>query len=233
MNIVHYVISPAFLTGALTTIILTVVSMALGIVGGLLLALIGSSRFRAARWFARFYVWLLRGTPVLLQLVFIFNVLPLIGLRFDSLTCAIIALSLNEAAYMSEIIRGGLLGVSPGQRIAAKMLGLSSFQTLTKVVLPQVLRLVLPPTGNQLVGMLKTSALASIVAVGDIMLVAQQTASGNFDYVNALAAAAVLYLILTTICTAALRFAENRTDTSVKSKRRRQRESKNLVGEAH
>jgi polar amino acid transport system permease protein len=233
MNIVTYVFSSAFLAGAATTVLLTAVSMVLGIVGGLMLALLSTSRFRVMRWFATFYIWLFRGTPVLLQLIFIFNVLPLIGLRFDSLTCAIIALSLNEAAYMAEIVRGGLLGVSPGQRVAARMLGLNRSQTMFHVVLPQVLRLVLPPTGNQLIGMLKTSALASVVAVQDLMLVAQRTAAGNFDYVNAIAAAAILYLLMTTLCTAGLRLAENHLDTSRKSDRRRRRDKLRVAEEAH
>ena len=233
MNILTYVFSSAFLAGAAITVLLTVVSMVLGSLGGLVLAFMCASRFRALRWFATFYIWLFRGTPVLLQLIFIFNVLPLIGLRFDSLTCAIIALSLNEAAYMSEILRGGLLGVSPGQRVAAHMLGLSRSQTMFRVVLPQVVRLVLPPTGNQVIGMLKTSALASVVAVQDLMLVAQRTAAGNFDYVNAIAAAAILYLLMTTLCTAGLRWAENHLDTSRKSDRRRRRDRLRIAEEAH
>ena len=232
MNVLSYLSSSVFIQAALTTAVLTVLSMVIGIIGGLVLALLGSSRFRALRWISRSYVWLFRGTPVLLQLVFVFNVLPLVGLRFDSFTCAVIALSVNEAAYMCEIVRGGLLGVSPGQRLAAHMLGLSRSQTLTKVVLPQVVRLVLPPTGNQLIGMLKTSALASIVAVQDVMLVAQRTAAGNFDYVGALVAAAVLYLIMTTICTTGLRALENRMDTGRRSQIRRRRESALLAKEA-
>lgn len=224
MQILEYVISPAFLLAAVTTIALTVISMLLGVLGGLVLAALDSSRIAPVRWFAKFYIWLFRGTPVLLQLIFVFNVLPLVGLRFDSFTCAIIALSLNEAAYMAEIVRGGLLGIAPGQKLASRMLGLGRGQTMVFVILPQLVRMILPPTGNQLIGMLKTSALASVVAVQDLMLVAQRTAAGNFDYVNALAAAAVLYLVLTTICTAIIRGIENNVDTARKSAKRRKRE---------
>ncbi|MEY9778335.1 amino acid ABC transporter permease [Arthrobacter sp. MW3 TE3886] len=234
MPVLDYVFSQAFLLGALFTISLTVLAMVLGIVGGLLLAVIDSSRLRPLRWLARFYIWLFRGTPVLLQLIFVFNVLPLFGLRFDSFTCAVIALSLNEAAYMAEIIRGGLLGIAPGQRPAAQMLGLTPRQTMVFVILPQLVRLVLPPTGNQLIGMLKTSALASVVAVSDLMLVAQRTAAGNFDYVNTLIAAAILYLALTTICTGLVTIVENRVNTERKSaKRRKQEKLMAVVGERH
>lgn len=223
MNVIEFLISPAFLNGALVTVALTVLSMLLGILGGLVLAGMSAVRFAPVRWLARGYIWLFRGTPVLLQLIFVFNVLPLVGLRFDSFTCAIIALSLNEAAYMAEIVRGGLLGVPTGQRPAAQMLGFTRSQTLVFIVLPQVARLVLPPTGNQLIGMLKTSALASVVAVQDLMLVAQRTAAGTFDYVGTLIAAAVLYLLLTTIFSGILGFVERRMDTGRKSARRRKR----------
>lgn len=226
MQLLEYVISADFLLAALVTLALTALSMALGIVGGLLLALLGSSRFAVLRWIVHAYVWVFRGTPVLLQLIFVFNVLPLVGLRFSSFACAIIALSLNEAAYMAEIIRGGLLGVDKGQQTASHMLGLTRAQTLRYVVLPQMIRLALPPTGNQLIGMLKTSALASVVAVQDLMLVAQRTAAGNFDYVNTLLAAAIHYLILTTLCTLLVHAFERRVDVTHKARRRQRGESR-------
>nr|WP_291501137.1 amino acid ABC transporter permease/ATP-binding protein [Actinomyces sp.] len=214
MPILQYVFSTALFRAAVVTITLTVLSMAIGIVGGILLAMCRSSRFKTLKAVSAFYVWLFRGTPVLLQLIFVFNVLPLVGLRFDSFTCAVIALSMNEAAYMAEIVRGGLLGIDSGQHTAAYMLGLKQRQTLTRVIAPQLFRLILPPTGNQLIGMLKTSALASIVAVQDLMQVAQRIAAGNFDYVNALGAAALYYLALTTLCTGATSRLEKRLDVS-------------------
>lgn len=221
MELLNYVFAPEFLSAALTTILLTVLSMALGIVGGFVLSILVGSRIPPVRWIAHFYIWLFRGTPVLLQLVFVFSVLPLVGLKFDSFTCAIIALSLNEAAYMAEIIRGGRIGVDKGQAIAAGMLGLSKNQIARFIVIPQLMRLILPPTGNQLIGMLKTSALASVIAVQDLMLVAQRTAAGNFDYLNALSAAAIHYLILTTICTIGINLIENRLNPEIKAGKRR------------
>jgi polar amino acid transport system permease protein len=225
-SIIDYVFSKTFFEAAWVTLYLTVVSMVLGIAGGLLLALLKSGRVAPVRWAADFYIWLFRGTPVLLQLIFVFNVLPTFGLTLTPITCAIVALSLNEAAYMAEIIRGGLLGVDKGQRTAAHMLGLSPVQSLRYVILPQTARLILPPTGNQLIGMLKTSALASVVAVSDLLLTAQRQASGNFDYIGSLAAAAIYYLILTTAFTFVLRQCERRLDIDIRSDKRRRKGEK-------
>jgi polar amino acid transport system permease protein len=226
MTIFDYVFSATFFEAAWVTLYLTVVSMVLGIIGGLLLALMKTGRVAPARWVADFYIWLFRGTPVLLQLIFVFNVLPSFGMTLAPITCAIVALSLNEAAYMAEIIRGGLLGVDKGQRVAAHMLGLTPIQSLRYVVLPQTARLILPPTGNQLIGMLKTSALASVVAVSDLLLTAQRQAAGNFDYIGSLTAAAVYYLILTTAFTFLVRQCERRLDVDIRSKRRRRKGEK-------
>lgn len=221
MQLLQYLFSPAFAQAGLVTLGLTALSMVLGVLGGLVLTGLATVPVPPVRWAVAGYIWLFRGTPVLLQLIFVFNVLPLAGLRFSSFTCAVIALSLNEAAYMAEIVRGGSLGIDRGQRVAARMLGLSRWQTLVHVVWPQLLRLVLPPTGNQLIGMLKTSALASVVAVSDLMLVAQRTAAGNFDYVDTLVAAAIYYLALTTLCTWLVRSLERRVDPETKAFRRR------------
>lgn len=226
MTVFDYVFSTTFFEAAWVTLYLTVVSMVLGIVGGLLLALMKTGRVAPTRWIADFYIWLFRGTPVLLQLIFVFNVLPSFGLTLAPITCAVLALSLNEAAYMAEIIRGGLLGVDKGQRVAAHMLGLSPVQSLRYVILPQTARLILPPTGNQLIGMLKTSALASVVAVSDLLLTAQRQAAGNFDYIGSLTAAAIYYLILTTAFTFLVRQCERRLDVDIRSDRRRRKGEK-------
>ncbi len=222
-NVDDYVLSATFFDAAIITFLLTALSMLLGIIGGLVLALVKTAPLGQARWVADAYIWLFRGTPVLLQLIFVFNVLPTWGLTFSPFICAVIALSLNEAAYMAEIIRGGLLGVDKGQKTAAHMLGLAPRQTFRWVVMPQMIRLVLPPTGNQLIGMLKTSALASVVAVQDLLLSAQRQAAGNFDYVGSLTAAAIYYLILTTLFTLLTRQLERQFDIEIKSAKRRRR----------
>jgi polar amino acid transport system permease protein len=145
------------------------------------------------------YLWLFRGTPVLLQIVFAFNVLPSFGIVLPGYACAILALGLNEGAYMAEIIRAGIRAVGQDQRDAAQALGLRDGQTMRLIVLPQAFRIVIPPIGNQFIGMLKLSALVSVIGVHELLLVADQSASSNFRYLEALSAAGIYYLALTTL----------------------------------
>lgn len=209
-----YFFSVNFAIGAGITLALTLLSMVFGIAGGLVLALVKTSGIRILQAPADLYIWLFRGTPILLQLIFIFNALPQMGLRFSAFTSAVIALSLNESAYMAEIIRAGIESVDKGQRSAARVLGLRDSQIMRYVVLPQAMRLIVPPTGNQFIGMLKMSALASVIAVQDLLLRAQRVASANFDYIDTLIAAAAWYLILTTMFTYGQSWLEKRMDVT-------------------
>ncbi|MEM8552245.1 MAG: amino acid ABC transporter permease [Pseudomonadota bacterium] len=197
--IYEYLVSPPFVRAAGMTLLITVLSVILGIVVGLVIAVAQESRIAILQPFVIVYLWLFRGTPVLFQIIFVFNVLPSFGILLSGFACAIIALSLNEAAYMSEIMRSGLQAVGQGQRRAGKALGLRDSQIMRYVVLPQALRIVIPPIGNQFIGMLKMSALVSVIAVEELLLVANQSASANFRYVEALAAAGIYYLAFTTI----------------------------------
>jgi len=181
------------------TLAITVLSLIFGIVVGLVLALLQGSQLRFLKVASLAYLWLFRGTPVLFQIIFIYNVLPTFGIRLSAFVSAIIALSLNEGAYMAEIIRSGLQAVKKGQRTAGLALGMTRFSVMRYIVIPQAGRIVLPPIGNQMIGMLKTSALVSVVAVEELLLVANQTASSSFRYFEALSAAAIYYLALTTI----------------------------------
>ena len=211
---IDYFLSVNFALGAGITLALTLVSMILGIAGGLVLALVKTSGVRVLQAPTDLYIWLFRGTPVLLQLIFIFNALPQMGLRFSAFASAVIALSLNESAYMAEIIRAGIESVDKGQRSAARVLGLRDSQIMRYIVLPQAMRLIVPPTGNQFIGMLKLSALASVIAVQDLLLRAQRVASANFDYIDTLVAAGAWYLILTTLFTYGQRRLERRMDVT-------------------
>ncbi|QWA12086.1 amino acid ABC transporter permease [Sodalis ligni] len=195
----QYLCSPAFFQGAVMTLLLTLCSLFFGVVMGLILALLQESRFRAGPALAFVYLWLFRGTPVLFQIIFVYNVLPTFGLRFSAFTCAVLALSLNEGAYMAEILRSGLQAVRSGQRTAGMALGMTGGQIMRKVVLPQAARIVLPPMGNQMISMLKSSALVSVIAVQELLLVANQTASASFRYFEALCAAGIYYLVLTSL----------------------------------
>ena len=197
--IVAYVFSARFFDAALMTVLISASALCFGMIAGLLLALLQQAPSRWLRGLAVAYLWVFRGTPVLFQLIFVFNVLPTFGIVLSGFTCAVLALGLNEGAYMAEIMRAGLHAVGLGQRLAARALGLAEWQVLRWVVLPQALRIVIPPIGNQFIGMLKLSALVSVIAVEELLLVANQTASADFRYLEALSAAGVYYLALTTV----------------------------------
>jgi polar amino acid transport system permease protein len=197
--ICEYLTSPMFLRGAGMTLLITFVSVFFGVIVGLLVALMQESKNKALGGVVMAYLWLFRGTPVLFQIIFIYNVLPSIGITLSSVMCGVIALSLNEGAYMGEIMRSGLQAVGKGQRGAAVALGLKEWQVIKLVVIPQALRIIIPPIGNQCIGMLKLSALVSVVAVEELLLVSNQAASSNFRYFESLVAAGVYYLAFTTL----------------------------------
>jgi polar amino acid transport system permease protein len=197
--VVEYFVSPRFVWGAALTLWITIVSLFFGILVGLLIALLQESKNRYLNAFAVGYLWLFRGTPALFQIIFVFNVLPQFGITLSNFWSGVVALAMNEGAYMAEIVRSGLQAVSRGQRTAARALGMKEWQVMRYVVLPQALRIIIPPTGNQFIGMLKLSALVSAVAVEELLLVANQAASANFRYLEALSAAGLYYLLFTTL----------------------------------
>jgi His/Glu/Gln/Arg/opine family amino acid ABC transporter permease subunit len=190
--------------GALTALELTVVALATAIVVGFFVALGALSarrRFRALAWT---YNWLFRATPTLLQLYFIWYALPQIwgafaGSWFTPFIAAWIALSLNEAAYMSEIIRAGLISVDPGQELAGRALGMSRRQILRRVVVPQAVRIVIPPTGNEFITLLKLTSLAFVISLHELLTAAQELAAATFQYTEPLVAALVYYLVIVSI----------------------------------
>ncbi|MBV9782333.1 MAG: amino acid ABC transporter permease [Acidisphaera sp.] len=206
--IVAYVFSARFFDAALMTLLISISALVGGMAVGLLLAVLQEARLAPLRLFAVAYLWLFRGTPVLLQLIFVFNVLPAFGIVLPGLACAILALGLNEGAYMAEIMRSGIHAVGAGQRLAARALGMRDWQVMRWVVLPQALRIIIPPIGNQFIGMLKLSALVSVIAVEELLLIANQTASANFHYLEALTAAGLYYLAMTTILMVVQAFME-------------------------
>jgi polar amino acid transport system permease protein len=192
-------VSPAFVEGALMTLLLTLCSIVCGVAVGLVIALLQDTKTKIGQALTTLYLWLFRGTPVLFQIIFIYNVLPSFGIRLSAFVSGVLALSLNEGAYMAEIVRSGLQAVKTGQRVAGLALGMTRGQVLRFIVIPQAARIVLPPMGNQLIGMLKLSALVSVIAVQDLLLVANQIASANFRYFEALTAAGIYYLAMTTV----------------------------------
>ena len=187
------------LEGALWTIGLTICTLILGGMIGLLLAVMRLSKHKAVSRTAQGYVWIFRGTPLLVQLIIIYTGLPQLGLvRFNVLESAIIGLALNEAAYLSEILRGGILSVAKGQTEAARALGLKPYQIFSKVVLPQALRVIIPPLGNSVNGLLKTTSIASVISMEEVLRRGQILMQQKFQVLEVFMVVAILYLVMTT-----------------------------------
>jgi polar amino acid transport system permease protein len=224
----HYLFSPDILHGLLGTLELTGVSMALAIVLGFILAALGASTNPVLVWFVRGYVWIFRGVPLIVQLLAWYNlalVFPVlaIGLPFTSwhlqsatntvvtpFMAAILGLGLHEAAYMAEIVRAGLVAVPHGQTEAALSVGLTRRQAVRTVVLPQTLRVIVPPTGNQLVGLLKASALVYVIGGVELLTTAQRIYSVNFEVMALLIVASIWYLTVVSVLTIGQHFLERR-----------------------
>ena len=214
----HYFTSSEILAGLVKTLELTVLAMTIGIVLGVVIAIMRLSRNRLLSSTAWSYTWFFRGTPVLVQLLFWFNIAAIyptltIGVPFLNITllhvnsnalftpfvAAVVALGLNEAAYMSEIARSGLIAVDEGQVEAASSLGMTRSQSLRFVVLPQAMRVILPPTGNEVISMLKTTSLASTIGVIELLGAATNIYSANYEVIPLLIVASLWYLIVTTV----------------------------------
>lgn len=190
--------------GALTALELTAASLAAALVIGFFAALGALSPRRRTRSIAWVYNWLFRATPTLLQLFFIWYALPQIWTGFAQswftpFMAAFIALSLNEGAYMSEIIRAGLLSVDPGQELAGRALGMSRRRILRRVVVPQAVRIVIPPTGNEFITLLKLTSLASIISLHEILTASQELSVVKFQYTEPLLAALLYYLAIVSV----------------------------------
>ena len=194
-----YLVNPYLLGGVGITIGLTIATILIGLALALPLALASMSTNRWLRAPAKFYIWVFRGTPLLVQIVIIYTGLPQLGVRFDVLSSAILALSLNEAAYLSETIRAGFSAVAKGQIEAAKALSLSKFATLRLVTLPQVIRIIIPPLGNSVNGLLKATSLASVISMEELMRRSQVLMQAKFEVLELYCVAAVFYLVLTSM----------------------------------
>lgn len=193
--------SQEFLNGALITIALAVTAMATAIIFGLVLAVARSSSLTPVRWAASTYTWFFRAIPTLLQLLFVWNALPQLipALKDDWFTpflAAYIALSLNEAAYMAEITRGGMLSIDPGQRLAARALGMRSWPTLRRIIIPQTVRVAIPPAANEFITLLKLTSLASVISLQELLTVTGQQVSLTFRFAELYAAATIYYLVI-------------------------------------
>jgi len=194
---------PFIFGGVGLTILLSILSIALASVLALLGALGRLSKSPPAYALATFYISLIRGTPLLLQIIFFFLALPQLGIILTGLGAGVLALGLNYGAYMTEIMRAGIQSVGPGQREAALAIGMTQRQILRRIVLPQAFRLVIPPIGNQFIAMLKDTSLISVTgAVWEILWRAQKVGRANFRTLEALLIAAVFYWVITIIFSA-------------------------------
>jgi His/Glu/Gln/Arg/opine family amino acid ABC transporter permease subunit len=196
--------SEPYWRGALLAIALTCAALAAAVLLGFPLALGRASRFRAVRIVVFVYSWFFRATPTLLLLLIVWDVLPQLWPVFThswytAFLAAFIALALNEAAYMAEIIRAGLLSVDPGQELASRALGMKRWQTLRRVVIPQAIRIVIPPTGNEFITLLKLTSLASVISVHELLTAAQEQASVSFKFAEVYGAALVYYLVIVSV----------------------------------
>ncbi len=204
--------------GVWLTILLSVLSIALATVLSLLGALGRLSRSAPAYALATFYISLIRGTPLLLQVVFFFLALPQLGIRLSGISAGVLALGLNYGAYMTEIMRAGIQSVDAGQREAAKAMGMTQTQIMRFIVLPQALRLVIPPIGNQFIAMLKDTSLISVTGfVWELLWRAQKQGRANFRSLEALLIAAIFYWIITIIFSAFQAQLESRLSRGYRS----------------
>jgi len=216
-TVFSYLFNPKIISGLGMTVFLTFIAMIIGLALGVVIAVMRTSASRTLRWSSGFYVWFFRGTPVLVQLVFWYNLGYLvpdiaIGIPFfepwfsvntndvvTPLLAAILGLGLNEGAYLAEIIRAGILSVSTGQREAATSIGMTRFQAFRRIILPQAMRVIVPPTGNETIGMLKSTSLVSVIALSDLMYSAQSIYSRTFEVIPLLLTASIWYLVLTSL----------------------------------
>ncbi len=212
-----YFFSDMILRGLWTTIVLTVIAITISIVIGFIVALAALSGNIVLSSVAKFYIWLFRSIPMLVQIIFWYNLAalyptmsfglpflpPLVEIDTNSAitvwSAAIIALSLNEGAFMAEIVRSGLLSVDSGQREAARSLGISGWSTFFRIILPQSMRVIIPPVGNETISMLKYTTLVSVISLPELLYTAQLISSQNFEVIPMLLVASGWYLICTTI----------------------------------
>jgi polar amino acid transport system permease protein len=231
-NIVgQYLFDPRVLNGVVATIELTILSMVIGVALGVLLAVMRLSPNPIVSGASWLYIWFFRGTPLLVQILFWYDIGDLfpapkgisLGIPFGpalihgnansiitAFLAALIALSLNEGAYMAEIVRAGIISVDEGQTEAAQSLGLSRIQTMRRIVLPQAMRVIVPPTGNETISMLKNTSLISVAAYAELLYATQEILDVNFRPIPLLIVASIWYLVLTSVMYVGQHFIERR-----------------------
>ncbi|MGX5735766.1 amino acid ABC transporter permease [Bosea thiooxidans] len=210
--VAQFFTAPAILAGLSNTLIMTICAMALGIVLGVVFAIMYMSPNPVLRGVALFYIWFFRGTPLLLQLLLWFNlalVFPIIGIPglfswrtidvIGPFMATLLGLGMNQGAYTAEVVRGGILSVDAGQTEAAKAVGMTRLTTLRRIVLPQAMRVIIPPVGNEVISMVKLTSVASVIQYAEILRNAQTIYYANARVIELLIVAAGWYLIVVTV----------------------------------
>ncbi|MDA3777316.1 amino acid ABC transporter permease [Lactobacillus delbrueckii] len=200
-------ILPSLFSGAGMTLQIFFETLIFSLPLGILVSFGLISRFAPLKWLLNFYVWLMRGTPLLLQLIFVFYGLPIVGLTFPRYMAALVAFVLNYTAYFAEIFRGGNQAIDRGQFEAAKVLQLTYGQTLRKIVIPQVIKIVLPSIGNEVINLVKDSSLVYVIGLGDLLRAGNLATARDVTLVP-LVLVALIYLFLIGLCTLLLRQLE-------------------------
>lgn len=201
---------PILKSGIIYTIPITLLSFGLGLLIGIFVALIQISQFKILKLFVKFYVWIFRGTPLLVQLFIIFYGLPTIGVKLDPIPSAIIAFSLNVGAYSSETIRAAILSISKGQWEASYAIGMNYYQALTRTIIPQAARVSIPPLFNSFISLVKDTSLAATITVTEMFMETQRIVARTYEPLVLYCEVALIYLFLCTILSQIQKYSEKR-----------------------
>ncbi len=202
---------PGMLKGTSVTLQLFFLTLIMALPLGIILAIARLSKFKPLNIFMQIYIWVFRGTPLLLQLLFVYFGLSIVGIKFDRFTAAVIAFVLNYGAYLAEIYRAGIQSIDIGQYEAADVLGLNRYQTMTKIILPQVFKRVLPPISNEVINLVKDTALIYAIGITELLRVAKNDAVRDFSFTPFIVAAA-FYLIMTGVIQQFFKWLESKYD---------------------
>ena len=206
-------ILPFLLKGALLTVFFSATSEIIGIIVGLVTSVIRVTRIKVLSQLAVVYVDLFRGTPLLMQIIFVYYALPYLGINLPAIVAGIVALSVNSGAYVSEIFRAGIESIDKGQTEAARSLGMSYMQAMRYVIIPQTIKRVLPPLTNEFVALIKDSSLLSVIAIAELMRTAKEMMTWKMNP-SSLTAAAIIYLIITLPLTRYVSYMEKKLKKS-------------------
>jgi His/Glu/Gln/Arg/opine family amino acid ABC transporter permease subunit len=207
------------LGGLLITVELTLVVITLSLVCALVVALAGMSRLALLRWLVWAYIEVIRGTPLLLQLIYVYYVLPEIGIRLDAFAAGVLALTLNYTAYISEVYRSGIQAIAKGQHDAAAALGMTHALAMRRIILPQAIRIVVPALGNYFIGLFKDTALCSAVSIQELVFTAQVHAALNFQYFTLYTVVAAMYFLVSFPAARLVNYLERVTKSGYRRRR--------------